>query len=149
MVEIIPILAVFILILNFAIGFFGVIHSGILNSISARNYAFETFRNRSNLAYLRDTIASEDQFTYTKSQIRFHVTPKEGQTQENTFQATRRPIKFTEVRGVAEATGPSSHTKNNLILEGERASEKVDDVGVNPAWIKTTYGICLQASCGG
>lgn len=40
--EMIPILVVFVLFINFSLGFFGAIHSGILNSIASRNYAFET-----------------------------------------------------------------------------------------------------------
>src|SRR5437762_2755082 len=102
-IEIVPILAIFILIINFSLGFFGLIHSGILNSIGARNYAFESFRNRAELRYLRDTDDSDRSFTYTKSQQRFHVIKNEKAPDEKSFYATRRPIKFSDIRGVAEA----------------------------------------------
>ena len=49
--EIIPIVIIVVLLLSFSFGFFGVIHTGILNSMAARNYAFETFNHRSDLRY--------------------------------------------------------------------------------------------------
>jgi hypothetical protein len=150
-IEIIPILAVFVLILNFSLGFFGLIHSGILNSIAARNYAFETFRNRADLRYLRDIPGVEVNlsFTYTKSQVRFHVIKKEGSTAENKYEATRRPVKFSDVGGVAEEKGIVEHNKYRAIMEGQRASEAGAEEGANPAWVKTGYGMCLVATCGG
>lgn len=150
MIEIVPILAIFILLVNFALGFFGLIHSGIMGSIAARNYAFETFRGRSNLAYLRDSTGSDVSFTYSRSQLRFHVVRSENSRSDSSFQATRRPIRFSEIRGVAEETGATEHnTKIKGIVEGQRASEKGIDEGVNPAWVRTAYGICLNANCGG
>jgi hypothetical protein len=149
--EIIPILAVFILIVNFSLGFFGLIHSGIMNSIGARNYAFETFRNRADLTYLRDAEGSEVSFTYTKSEQRFHVIRSETipGTGDN-FYATRRPIKFSDIRGVADAKGnPSEHERDKQIVEGRRASETGVDEGVNPVWVRSAYGMCLVAACGG
>lgn len=150
-IEIIPVLMIFMLIVNFSLGFFGLIHSGILNSIGARNYAFETFRNRSNLNYLRDTATSDSSFTYTKSQQRFHVIKNESTpVAADKFYATRRPIQFSEVRAVANAKGsPSEHEKGKQIREGRRASEAGIDEGVNPAWIRSNYGMCLVAACGG
>jgi len=149
-IEIVPILAIFVLILNFSLGFFGLIHSGILNSIGARNYAFETFRNRPNLEYLRDVVGSDNGFTYAKSQIRFHAIKTEGQSVDpSKFQASRRPIQFSEIRGVAEEKIVPNRTIFKNIMEGQRASETNIDEGVNPAWVKVTYGICLQANCGG
>ncbi len=150
-IEIIPILAIFILVINFSLGFFGLIHSGIMNSIGARNYAFETFRNRSNLTYLRDTAGSDSSFTYTKSQQRFHVIKNEtAPVSGDRFYATRRPIKFSEIRGVAEAVGSAQeHERNKTIIEGRRASDVGIEEGVNPAWVRSAYGMCLVANCGG
>ncbi len=149
--EIIPILAIFILIVNFSLGFFGLIHSGIMNSIGARNYAFETFRNRSDLTYLRDAVGSEVSFTYTKSQQRFHVIKSETTPVDATrFYATRRPVKFSDIRAVANEVGsPSEHEKDKGIIEGRRATESGIDEGVNPAWVRSAYGMCLVAACGG
>ena len=77
MVEVVPLLVIFVLLINFSLGFFGVIHAGILNSIAARNYAFETFRNRAVLNYLRD-IADSDDVTYRREGFRFHGIKIEG-----------------------------------------------------------------------
>lgn len=155
MIEIIPILAIFILIVNFALGFFGLIHSGILNSIGARNYAFETFRNRADLRYLRDNGASAD-FTYAKSQQRFHVIRSESARDADSFVATKRAIKFSEVSafspsggGSDEEKGLAEHNQNKRILEQKRASEAGIKEGTNNAWVRTAYGICLTAHCGG
>jgi hypothetical protein len=42
--ETIPVLFLLVLVFNFSLGFFGAIHSGILNSIASYNYTLETFR---------------------------------------------------------------------------------------------------------
>jgi len=149
--EVVPILAIFILIVNFSLGFFGLIHSGIMNSIAARNYAFETFRNRADLTYLRDATGSDTSFTYTVSQQRFHVIKSETTpVAADKFYATRRPIKFSDVRGVADERGSAGeHERGKSIIEGRRASEVGIDEGVNPVWVRSAYGMCLVAACGG
>lgn len=150
MIEIVPILAIFILLVNFALGFFGLIHSGILGSIAARNYAFETFRNRADLHYLRDIPGSPADFSYSNAGLRYHAIRSEASRSQEGFEATRRPIRFSEIRGVAEETGLGEHNlKVKGIAEGQRASENGIDEGVNPAWVRTAYGICLNANCGG
>ncbi|MBC7466412.1 MAG: hypothetical protein H7256_10505, partial [Bdellovibrio sp.] len=52
-IESIPVLIMIVVVFNFSLGFFGSIHSGILNSIGSYNYSLETFRFRSNLTYFR------------------------------------------------------------------------------------------------
>ena len=157
MIEIIPVLAIFILLVNFSLGFFGVIHSGILNSIAARNYAFETFRNRAGLRYLRDIEDSEATFTYTQNQGRFHAITNERKTDgssDTRFIATRRSIQFNLLAMSEDITPderlgtPTDHnTKVKTIAEGARASDVGVDEGVDPVWIRSSYGICLTAAC--
>ena len=152
MIEIVPILAIFILIVNFALGFFGLVHSGILNSIAARNYAFETFRNRSDLTYLRDD-GSDATFTYAKSALRYHVTRSEASQAED-YRATRRPIKFSDINalssgGSSDEMGLTEHDTYKKIQEKQSTSTAGDIEGTNNPWIKTAYGICLTAQCGG
>ena len=55
-VETVPMLIIFLVFVAYGIGAFGIVHTGILNSIAARTYAFETFRHRANLRYFRDAI---------------------------------------------------------------------------------------------
>jgi hypothetical protein len=149
----IPILIIVLLLMNFSIGFFGVIHTGILNSMAARNYAFETFRHRSNLTYFTTdsaTNASKDN-AYDIDQQRMHTTLSErtmNSSSQNTF-ATSRPIDFFEysARQADEVgTKEDDHNKGtNTVIDGKR----FQGTGVNPVWIKTAYGICLNTTCGG
>ena len=147
--EIIPILLIIVMFLNFSIGFFGAIHTGILNSIASRNYAFETFRNRSDLTYFRD-----NQIEFSKFQSRVHGTISEkrmGSGSGNVdWAATSRLIDFMNFSNrAAEEIGNTKgeHTKTRDLPADGRISESVH-LGVNPIWVKTTYGICLNATCG-
>lgn len=144
--EMIPIIMIIMLLVNFSLGFFGAIHTGILNSISARNYTFETFRNRSNLTYFKNTDAGSVDTFYSDIGLRMHGSKSES-SEQDTWVATARTIDFvpSETRA-AEVTGAdaSTHKKVREVPAGRNTT-----VGVNPIWIKTTYGICLNAACGG
>lgn len=147
--EVIPIIIVIVLLVNFSLGFFGAIHSGILNSIAARNYTFETFRNRSNLVYFKNTDASAStvQIEFSKMHMRVHGIGTEklvGKKPE--FNATTRLIDFlNSEKRAAEVVGneKSNHNKINGLPDGRN-----QNIGANPIWIKTSYGICLDARCG-
>jgi hypothetical protein len=160
-VELIPILLLFALMFNFTLGFFGVIHSGILNSIAARNYAFETFRNRANLNYFRD---AQDNVSpeflkghFSKVNFRFHGIISEGHGSNEEWIVTRRPIKFTEAQQDSlEQVGNAG--EHNQLVRQITDTGKVSDVftgkspdegrsGVSPVWIQTLYGICLNSKC--
>lgn len=146
--EMIPLLMIIVLFVNFSLGFFGAIHTGILNSISSRNYAFETFRNRASLVYFKNTdpAASTVATEYSKYGMRIHGTATEKDNSAQNWLATTRMIDFIESDNrAAEITGTdaSTHNKTRGVPDGRNTT-----VGVNPIWIKTTYGICLNASCG-
>lgn len=147
--EIIPILLIIVMFLNFSIGFFGAIHTGILNSIASRNYAFETFRNRADLTYFRN-----NEIEFSKFQSRVHGTISEkrmGSGAGNVeWAATSRLIDFMSFSNrAAEEVGNTKgeHTKTRGLPADGRISEGVH-LGVNPIWVKTNYGICLNATCG-
>lgn len=154
-VEMIPILMMFVILVNFGMGFFGVIHSGILNSIAARNYAFETFRSRANLNYLRDTDDSQLVY-YWNDGFRFHSIVEE-KAKSDTWTATKRPIKFTDTNTqpekLANVNDHNDKIRNKLkesgavsqVFSGKTVND--GDAGVSPVWIMTSYGICLRASC--
>ncbi len=152
--ELIPILVVFILILNFSLGFFGVIHSGILNSIAARNYAFESFRNRTNLNYIRDENPDLEQIKdgyYNKTGYRFHGVVAESRSREYGWIATARSIKFTEKQGPADPLGTEQEHNNQVrrLADQGKVSNTFgqDRAGVDPVWVKSLYGICMNATC--
>lgn len=159
--EMVPILLLFAMLFNFTLGFFGVIHTGILNSIAARNYAYETFRNRTNLTYLRDIVdrsaAEEVEARYTKVGFRFHGIISENNRGSQDWIATQRTIRFTDAGGLDETLGDKGdHT---TLVRSIQSVGKVSDTfsgmtaeegksGVNPVWLQTLYGICLNSKCG-
>ena len=135
-IEAIFSLVMFIALLSFSLGFFGVVHSGIVNSIAARNYAFNTFNNRTYLKYHRDT-KKTSLISHQKNNFRLHAIVKEGQTEEF-FIATQRRIAFakTHQEGIK---GDGDHT--------DMVTNEDKDYAYDPVWIKATYGICLNARC--
>ena len=142
--EIIPIITVIVLLLNFSIGFYGSIHTGILQSISSRNYAFETFSNRSDLTYFRSTVPS-DLMSYHEVGMRIHATKSEEDSSIR-FIASARNIAFFEKKNAAEIEGNDG---NSHVQTSNLASGRNEKLSVNPIWIKTTYGICLNSECKG
>lgn len=150
--EMIPIIVVIVLLINFSLGFFGAVHTGILNSIAARNYAFSTFNHRANLTYFRSTRNAE--IHYKNYGMRIHGTRDEQMSSGDNWAATKRKIDFFDFKGRAEtAGGKNEHNNqvNNAVCDfGAQGctNPRNDRVSVNPIWIKTSYGICLNAACG-
>lgn len=146
--EMIPILVIVVLLLNFSFGFFGVIHTGILNSIAARNYAFETFRNRANLTYFTP-YSSEYTLHFRDTAFRAHGSIAEDVSQKNEFYATTRMVDFfTFSKGrVAEEEGGKNSALHVNKIQDLDESGRNDQVGANPVWIKTVYGMCLNEEC--
>lgn len=143
-IEMIPIVVVIAILLNFAIGFFGIIQTGILNSIAARNYAFETFRHRTNLMYWHDVRG--DASSYKKLNARVHGIASERRTNKDAI-ATTRPIGLgmnPENEGTAMTHNSGGEGKGIFsILEGKRN----ESVATSPVWIRPMYGICLNLKC--
>ncbi len=150
-IETIPLIFLFIIMSCYAMGFFGVVHTGILNSISARAYAFETFRNRSNLTYFRDTVfnggSPSQLLSYSKVGNRTHGITREFRSSDE-FIVTERPIRVgypiapDERRGDLELHNQTIHSQ---VQFGKRNT----DLASSPVWIKVQYGMCLNVSCGG
>lgn len=146
--EMIPIMVVIILFLNFSLGFFGAIHTGILNSIAARNYAFETFRNRSNLTYFRNLDATNKE-EYSKLGHRIHGSIGENANGSKNWIATSRVIDFFDFQPRRAAERQGQQADHNKLSWDIKSGERFDKGnGVNPIWIKSQYGICLNAACG-
>jgi hypothetical protein len=150
--ELVPILVIFVLLINFVLGFFGVIHSGILNSIAARNYAFETFRNRANLGYFRDIpMPGELTWSFNESYgFRYHGIISESAS-GTVWEATKRPIKFSDNAETSVDTVEIHTQKINRIVAEERVSETTPEVtkeDFTRVWVRNVYGICLNSKCG-
>lgn len=145
-IETLPILIIFIMIVAYMLGSFGIIHTGILHSIAARNYAFETFRHRTNLTYFRDDPSSEI-LHFQKIGTRFHgIAPEQYKTDDG-FRPTQRSISMVMTTDPINEKNENVHNVNigAQVRDGVRVRESV---AVNPVWIKVQYGICIDANCG-
>ncbi len=141
--ELIPIMVILAILINYSLGFFGAIHTGILNSIAARNYAFDTFKHRSNLIYLRDTVGGA-LVNYEKYGFRWHASISDSNKGQEEFIATERRIDF--LLKDQETGSNDVHIKQiNTVIDGKRFTS---NDGVNPIWVRPQYGICLSAKCG-
>jgi hypothetical protein len=148
--EAIPLLVVFVFLIAYSLGGFGIIHTAIMHSISARAYAFETFRNRANVTYFRDIPSDAALIHYREHGNRLHGVMSETRRNDDmAFRATERPIRV----GITIEPGPS---RNDLSIHNTKIHEDVladgkrnQNIEVGPAWIMIQYGICLNARCGG
>lgn len=154
LIEALPVLFMVILIFNFSLGFFGAIHSGILNSIGSYNYTMETFRFRSNLIYFRPGAGTAN---YAKSMNRVHGVIADGYVKSDMrrgkWPATVRSISVAGVDKLeAKYLGRADHALANRssvwkVVSGFTANSE-DESPITPEiWVKTVYGICLNADC--
>lgn len=150
-IETLPLLAVFVILVSYGLGMWGAVHTGILHSIAARTYAFETFRNRTNLSYFRDNDAGRrDPRHYAKWGLRLHGIQSRFHTgpSESDFNATKKRLSLVIYNdGDSSAATKEDH---NLKLEGLIGrNPRGSGVGVNPIWIMVGYTMCLNHRCGG
>lgn len=141
--EMIPILVILILLLNFSLGFFGAIHTGIKQSIAARNYAFETYRHRADLHYFNPV--SDEVFSYDQFKVRFHAVTS-AKSRSVRFIASSRPVDRFEAQQAVDQ-GTSSGQDHTVKVQELSDSKRNENISVNPIWIKTGYGMCLNAAC--
>lgn len=143
-IEALPILIIFVMLIAYMIGSFGIIHTGILHSIAARTYAFETFRHRTTLMYFREEVQSPH---FKKTGARFHgIAPEDYNTSDGYGFPTQRAISMIMTTDTKNEKNARAHASiNNQVRDGVRVQETV---AVNPVWIKVQYGICINAQCG-
>lgn len=149
--EVIPVIIILTILLRYSFGFFGIIHTGILNSIASRNYAFETFRHRAMLNYFRAKLTSNGYKVDSLKDNRYHGIYSEKHISLNSspeFWATTRSIMFPPIE-VADVKGGSEDYHNSKIMADVHPGVRYDKgEGVDPVWIRTRYGICLNSGCG-
>ena len=147
-IEAVILTIVFIVLTSFGLGFFGVIHTGIVNSISARQYAFNTFNNRSNLTYHRNELGTDplQNPKYTPFGFRLHTITDESDSA--LYITPARNISVTQsINQKLAKDKPGNHETTELTYD-HNTKIKSDD-GIKLVWIRTAYGICLNADCGG
>lgn len=154
-IEMIPIIIIVLILLSFSFGFFGVVHTGILNSMAARNYAFETFNHRADLRYFRaaDSVAPDDENerekAYHEQNFRMHGIASETRAKgaDEPF-VTTREITFGWDVTETELVSAESQTYHKDEVQRVRDGFRYTNDGVNPVWIQSSYGICLNMKCG-
>jgi len=135
---------IFVIIMAFGIGMFGVVHTGILNNIAARTYAWETFNHRTNLNLFRDNRGPDSLIEhYVAYGFRLHSIQSEYAVRDGSdlWTVTERTIAMGRETETASTRNQQTHRRLNQLTKRER-------IGVNPVWIKTLYGICLNSKCG-
>lgn len=146
-IESLPILIIFVMLIAYMLGSFGIIHTGILHSLAARTYAFETFSHRANLTYFRDD-PNSPVFHFGKIGTRYHgVAPEVYNVDADGYgQPTQRSISMVMTTGLRSEKNANVHNNlNSQVRDGVRVKETA---AVNPVWIKVQYGICINAACG-
>lgn len=145
MIEALPLLVIFVMFLSFGLGFWGAIHTAVLHSIGARAYAFETFRNRTNLNFFR-----EDGSALTRAPLflggkgfRYHAIQNALDSRPN-FVASPRNIAMGSAQPT-QSTNVQTHNVDVYSIEDRGRNQKVE---TSPIWVMVGYGICLNAGCG-
>jgi len=155
-IETVPLLLVFVILLAYSFGSFGVIHTGILNSVAARTYAFETFRNLANVTYFRDSGGGGGPIKPAHFRLhgnRIHgihqeVRPGDPASIDEAFKSTERPLRVAFGGIPADASRNTASIHNEQVFSGV-FEQRQTQVGVSPVWVMTQYGICINAQCGG
>jgi hypothetical protein len=143
MLETVPLIVIFTVLVSFGLGFWGIVHTAVLHSIGARTYAYETFRQRTNLYYFRENGSGTTKpMNYKTKQWRYHAVNNENDDRER-FVSTVRPIAF----GRSTASEDASLETHNVQIFGIKSRN--ERIAVNPAWVMVGYGICLNSKCGG
>ncbi len=142
-IEATLLLSIFIVFMTYCIGTFGVIHTGILNSISARAYTFETIRNRANVIYFRDDVV-RDLSHFAKHGIRIH-----GVTSEKSMDDSAGNLKWDVTERTLAKGRDVAAVRTNSPSEDDLFDRRAERGTTNPVWVKTVYGVCLDYKCGG
>jgi hypothetical protein len=153
-IEMIPIMILIVLLLNFSIGFFGIVHTANLNGISARNYMFETIRHRSNVDYHRSPAIN-----YNEVGSRYGGTISELVGDKDRWGATSRRLSWISLFGGRnsrsgvelnrEPAGDGQQSVHNNSITGlAEAGTRNERVEVYNVWIRSLYGLCHTSKCG-
>ena len=146
MIETLPILFIFVVLLGFGLGMFGFVHTAILNSIGSRTYAIETMQNRADVALFRDRKGDDPHAHYAGYGTRMHIIDSEKNMQAvvGPQYATDRNIAFGLKLQTAEA---NIYDHNRKIYDIKDRNRK-GGVEASPAWVMVGYGMCINAGCG-
>lgn len=145
--ESVILLVVFSVLISYTLGFFGIVHSGIKGSIAARALAFEAFRNRANVTYRRDYMTNStatETFRskgYRYSHVLHQDSPSAGSESTVNMWPTTHKIAFAHDVDLQHSGNITGNITQSSLARPESES-------ANPVFIKSLYGICLNANCG-
>ncbi|MAE72603.1 MAG: hypothetical protein CL675_00810 [Bdellovibrionaceae bacterium] len=160
-IEALPMLVIFVMFITFGIGLWGVVHTGIVNSMAARNYAFETFNFRSDVTYFHDRRMDPNNPVHYQGLsnasdplpgVRLHginswkATPNQQVVAGANFIAPQRPLAFGRGQPVADIDSNDGAYHSQTIIDFSGPADQ--NVRVSPVWIMIAYGICVNARCG-
>jgi hypothetical protein len=147
-IETIPLILLFVFMASYMLGAFGIIHTGIMHSISARTYAFETFRNRTNLVWFRSNALQTMYPEYKEIGNRTHGIMHEMRPDGvEKYWPSERALRM----GWTIAPGTSRNDwelHNKVNGDGIVSGKRNTKYEVSPVWIMVLYGICLDNKCG-
>ena len=147
---------IFFILFYFLYGSWGIVHAGVLNSISARFYAFDRMGNRADLSM--DVIEETEPRSYFdggKKDIRYFAVIHEAGGKEWFSQKLNLdkigPVResrnsINEEQLIAKKSGEWVKFKLGLKEEENRRFKRS---GMPAVHLKQGYGICLDAACGG
>ncbi|MCB0390201.1 MAG: hypothetical protein KDD58_02865 [Bdellovibrionales bacterium] len=141
--EAVPLIVLFVMLVGYALGLWGVVHKATLSSIGARQYAFDTLRNRANYMYFVD-YGGNANLHHKNYGYRYHAITDPGER----FNAPNTPItvgKKPKSENLHKLNVDSQELHNVGIFDLQKRNQKVE---FSHAWIMTGYGICINAECG-
>lgn len=144
MVEAVSLIVIFVMLTGYMLGMWGAVHSGILRSIAARTYAFETFRNRTDLRIFRENTTGSEVLSLVNFGVRIHGI---NDKPRNDLASYPTPMPLAIGITPPQKTGSLSVHKQNIEANGATQNRRYS-ISVSPIWIMINYGICLDAQCG-
>lgn len=130
LLESVVFIVVFAVLTAFTIDFFTAIHTGIVHSIAARTYIFETLQHRADIASFRQEPVTEDNPTFQQEKfrfVRFHSVTDENTNEDKVIPAGRI---LTSVREDDRTTSAQTQGRETSTI-----------------LIKSGYGICIDSRC--
>ncbi len=137
-VEAIMFLVAFMAMAVYAIDYYAAIQTGILGSIEARAYLFETVRHRPNVDYLRRDRSAELQFANTvQGHERIHMITDESLPENN----------ITQIPAVGRTITQADSSFRNQGNVGVGKLGFAEEQKTSTIYVKSGYGICTDAQC--
>lgn len=142
-IESISLIIIFLTLFWYSIGFWGVIHTAVLQSIASRNYAFEIFRHRTHLWHFRSNKPSPLRYHSVEARLHSTNTDVTDGNDSRQYATERRIAMFNDNEAVGRTNNEHMNARSDI-----KPGERNTSISLDPVWIMVQYGICLTAKCG-